>query len=522
MAAGLCVFALCVQGAFASPDVKTFQAQKHAERGVQFEQTGDLKRAEAEFRQAIELVPNSSLYLSQLGTVLGMQQKLEEALPYLEKSLKIDPDNLVIRRNLVWTQWQLGRFPGAKENLDQILAVKPDDQSSILLLGMVAEKLKDYERAAKLLESVDVLVKQRPESIAILARSYYHTDRGEKARRLLDTLRGFSNDPSGVFAGGQVAAEANDYETAERLFSSIRPTYPNATRLGYAIARVQYRASRFNECQKTLLELIDTGRSNSEIYNLLGWNYQAQNELKKAIQAFEHAIDLAPTKESNYLDLSKVLARNNLLPAALMVVKRAVDILPDCYSAYVMMGMIEITLDRHLDAVASFTRAAKIDPSGREANVGLAISQSEGGMIEEARTTFERGIERFPNDAMHYREYALMLLKLAERGDASAESRAVSLFEKSIVLDGSLAEPYYQIGKLALTRGNVQEALQHFETAAKLEPKRSKIHHALARAYARLGRKEEASREQSLFLTLKVKEDQSNPRFATLMSAADR
>jgi len=115
-----------------------------------------------------------------------------------------------------------------------------------------------------------------------------------------------------------------------------------------------------------------------------------------------------------------------------------------------------------------------------------------------------------------------MLSKLAEKGVPSAESRAVSLFKKSIALDGSTAEPHYQIGNLALLRGNAQEALQYFETAARLEPNRSKIHHALARTYVRLGRNEEASREQSIFLALKAKEDKSNPRFTILMRMEGR
>ena len=78
-----------------------------------------------------------------------MQQRLEEANRFFEKSLLLNPDDIVIRRNLAANQWQLGQLQTAKRNLQQILKGKPGDKPTILLMGMIAENLKDYEGAAK-------------------------------------------------------------------------------------------------------------------------------------------------------------------------------------------------------------------------------------------------------------------------------------------------------------------------------------------------------------------------------------
>ena len=74
--------------------------KQHTERGTAFAQKGDLKSAELELRQALELAPHDPVALSTLGAILGMQHKLEESNVYLDQALKINPKDLGTRRNL--------------------------------------------------------------------------------------------------------------------------------------------------------------------------------------------------------------------------------------------------------------------------------------------------------------------------------------------------------------------------------------------------------------------------------------
>ena len=505
----LCTTTFCPQFANGLPLPMSSRAQEYANRGLQLAQAGDLENAEIKLRRAVELAPNDPIYLAGLGGVLGLQQRLEEANTYFEKALKIDPNNLVIRRNLARNQWQLGRLREAKVNLELILKEKPGDEQTILLLGMVAENLKDYATAVKLLESVQPIVMQRPESITALSRSYYRTGQREKAQETLNALLGHPAGPSRVFPGGQVAAEAADYETAEKLFTSIRSTYPDTAKLGYEIAFVQYRANRHRASQETLLDLIGAGHETSDIYNLLGWCYQKQDKLKQAVRAFDQAIDLEPYEESNYLDLGMILAKHNLLPVAVAVAKRALEMFPRSYRVHMLKGMIETRQDLYIDAVESYARAVELNPASSEANRRLAKAQSAAGMTQQATATFEKGLKRFPRDALHYQEYAVMLLQLGESGDTDAESCVLSLLETSFSLDDSLPETHYQLGNLALMRGKTKQALQYLQVAAKLDQEKSKIHYALARAYRRLGRREEASKELQISQRMKAEEDRS-------------
>jgi Flp pilus assembly protein TadD len=126
------------------------------------------------------------------------------------------------------------------------------------------------------------------------------------------------------------------------------------------------------------------------------------------------------------------------------------------------------------------------------------------GRDDEAEATFEHAIQRFPQDALTFVEYSLMLLKRAENGYMPAESRAVALLKQACTLDKSLAEPHYQLGNLWLKRGRTTEALEELQIAAKLKPAEAKTHFALSRVYRRLGRSDEEATEITAYNQLKA------------------
>jgi tetratricopeptide (TPR) repeat protein len=357
--------------------------------------------------------------------------------------------------------------------------------------------------------SVPDLVQLDVESIVALANSYYNTSQSEKAGQ---TLRALLNHPAefeGVFMGGQVAASAKDYDTAEKLFMSIKTTYPDRALLGYNIALVQYRANRFNESQKTLLDLISTGYETSALYNLLGWCYEKQHELRRAAGAFVQAIDRDPSREANYLDLGTILMDNKQFEMAYAVAKRAAEVLPNSYRVYKNKGLAELKIRLFTGAVKSYSRASKLNPADSGASLGLAMAQSGAGMIREAQATYEKGIKQFPGDAQYYLQYARMLSWRAESGEVVAESRVAVLLKTALSLDNSLSEAHYELGKLALRNGDNKQALEHLKIASKLDPESTGIHYTLARTYGGLGEREEAEKEFQIFQRLKGEEDKA-------------
>jgi tetratricopeptide (TPR) repeat protein len=468
-------------------------------------QAGDLAGAETELRQAVQIAPRDPGYLGSLGAVLGMEHKLAESDAYLERALRLNPADSKTRRNLASNQFQLGDLAAAKENLQLLLRGNSTDETVILLLGMVDEELKDYASAAQLLSSVPDQVRRRPESIAALARAYYHIGQKEKARETLHLLLTPSVGPEGVFLGGQVAAQARDFATAEEMFESIQSTYADTAKLGYHLARAQYQANQFAECQAALERLVGTGYETGQIDNLLGWCYEGQHDFKRAVASMDKAIQKDPSKESNYLDVGRILLEAQRPKGALEAARRALEVAPNSAQAYCLEGLAETKLSQPIDAVRSYAQAVKLDPSDPKAVLGLALAQEAEGKTHDAAATFELSIRQFPQDAVLYQEYGKMLLIFRGDNPSVAEAHAVSLLSKALALDKTLAEPHYELGNLALSQGQLGQAVPQLEAAAKLSPNSAKIHYALARTYRRLGRADDANRELKIFQSLKGK-----------------
>jgi tetratricopeptide (TPR) repeat protein len=500
VAASIAGIILCASSQLSATEEGS-RAQTHADAGFEFAQQGDLIHAESELRRAAEMAPGDPSILASLGTVLAMQNKWAESSGVLERVLKLSPHEMTVRRYLAANLWQLHRYPESKQNLQILLAENPNDEPARLLLGMVSENMNDYRTAAKMLSSVPEQVRQQPESIEALARSYYHLGQTSKARATLAQLSEHAG-PQLVFQGASIAGEMRDYETAEKLLLSIAATFPDHAALGYRLATFQYRAGQFEHSQQTLLDLIAAGNTNSPIYSLLGWSYYKQNQSAQAAQALSKAIELAPEQEANYIDFGKILAAEGS-PSALVLARKATSAFPNSAKLFDLQGSIETNTGQFADAVHSFSHAVELDPSRAESLLGLAQAQFSAGIAKEATANLEAGIRRFPKDARFKLLYGSFLLKEAETSGARANSRAEEMFRSALALDHSLPGPDYELGKLALSAVRLPEALEHLERAVKLDPQNPGAHFVLSRAYRRAGRAKQASGEMELYEKLK-------------------
>lgn len=464
---------------------------------------------EARLREAFKRAPNDPSYPARLGSLLLAQNRLREAALFFEKALKLDQRNIDIRRDLAATYWQLGKLEDARKNLESVVKARPGDTWGILLLGMVLEDLGDHQRAARLLSEVLPLVRQRPETIAALARANYSIGEREKARAALQLLVGHPAGPEAVFQGGRLAAEFKDYETTEKLLSSVKDTYPDSAALNYNIALAQFGAKHYQESEKTLTASIGYGHGTADAYALLGWTYAKQDRLPEMLQAFEKAINMEPSNPVHFLDLGDALLEKMNYGTALAVANETVKRFPSISRAYSLKGSVELKMYLLTEALKSYATAVDLDPNDPKAALGLALTQWNANQNEEAARSFEEGARKFPRDAFFLMKHAIFLLNSSDERNAQREARIRVLLKRSEELDDSIAETHFQLGNLAMKGNNYEEALNELRIAAKLDPELPKVHFALARLYRRAGRLEEAEKETEIHRKLKEKDEQN-------------
>ncbi|MGA3040081.1 MAG: tetratricopeptide repeat protein [Bryobacteraceae bacterium] len=123
---------------------------------------------------------------------------------------------------------------------------------------------------------------------------------------------------------------------------------------------------------------------------------------------------------------------------------------------------------------------------------GLLMSQPGPTVAAEARKEFTAELRIDPRSAGS--EYYLG--ELARRAGELPE--AIRHFTRATELNSSFAEAYYGLGRSLLDSGKPADSVAPLEAAEKLAPENPTVHFALATAYQRLGRKQDAAREFDL------------------------
>ncbi len=471
---------------------------------AQLIQAGDLKAAEAELRRALESAPEDVDVLSLWGGVLGMQGRLEESSRVFENALRLAPNNRDLRRNLAANQLRLGRLAAAASNLETILRADPGDREAGLMLGFLLARREKYADAIRRFEQVPDLVRQDPNYMAALARSYYGAKQKTKARIWLTELQQ-STDPAALYLGGQVAMEGRDWETAETLFQAAgKASYPRPAVLSYQLARIRYETGRYRESRELLEPIANSPESSGAVLNLLAWCYLKEGDEATGVKILAFATDHFPDEAANFLDLGKLYQRRKALDQALKVIQRGAARHPDAGPLFELKGELESAQGLHGPAAESFRHAVALNPRSPEALLGLAVAQTNLLKNQEAAATYEKGLRLFPADARFYAEYGkVLLLPWALAASPGAAQKAERMLERAIELDGSLASARFELGNQLVKTGRAPQAVPHLEKATSLDPGNAQAHFVLARAYRDLGRTQDADREMRLFEKLR-------------------
>jgi serine/threonine-protein kinase len=150
------------------------------------------RAAEAEFKRAIVLNPNSDTAHAVYALYLGDMGRSEEAIAEMKKSLESNPLSVLENANLAWLYWLAGQPEKAVEQYHvsmEMDANSPDAHEGLgwiyAVQGKHEEALAEWRKAIRLSENA-------PGSIAGLAGAYAAAGKKSDAHKLLSELEQMS------------------------------------------------------------------------------------------------------------------------------------------------------------------------------------------------------------------------------------------------------------------------------------------------------------------------------------------
>jgi tetratricopeptide (TPR) repeat protein len=97
-------------------------------RGICYERSKQWPKAEADFKEALELYPDQPLVLNYLGySWVDKGLNLENAFKMLRKAVELRPNDGYIVDSLGWAHFKLGQYAEATDTLERAVSLKPAD-----------------------------------------------------------------------------------------------------------------------------------------------------------------------------------------------------------------------------------------------------------------------------------------------------------------------------------------------------------------------------------------------------------
>lgn len=224
---------------------------------------------------------------------------------------------------------------------------------------------------------------------------------------------------------------------------------------------------QYSQAEEKLQALIATQSENPQAWFDLGFAQSHQGKTADAIAAYKKAVALDPKWFEAQQNLGLALAKSGDLTAAASALKTAVTLTPTTGGqqalAAAWFSLAQVTEESApQNALAAYQKAAELDPTNSEAQLGVAHMTERSGNSAAAEQQYLKLAEAGNNDSIE----RLIGLYLKQKRFSDAET----WLHKYISANPQNTAAQLQLGKLLAAEGKTQEAITTLEPLYKTSP----------------------------------------------------
>jgi tetratricopeptide (TPR) repeat protein len=401
--------------------------------------------------------------------------------------------------------YKAGNLPDAAARLEKLLPQVPESFEAHELLGLIYAAQLKHQQAV---EQLQIAVRLKPDSSAArtnVAAELLHSGKSDLAEEQF--RQAVALEPDNFQANhnlAQLYLQSGKTEQALPLLEKARQIRPSSYDNSYNLALAYFLTGRVNDARQitqTIAQQKDTG----ELHNLLGKIDEKDGKFIAAANEFETAAHMDPNEDNLFAWGSELLLHRTYEPA-IQVFQQATQRYPDSPRLWVGLGMALYARTRYQESVKALIMAADRNPADPRCYLFLSKAYlSSPNQADEVIQRFRRYSELEPRNALAQYYYAVSLWK-GKRSEANSIDYASveSLLQKSIALDGTLAEAHLQLGILYADHHEYAKAFPEYTRALELSPTLPDAHYRLGQYYVHAGQKDQAQQEFQTFQQLQM------------------
>ena len=278
--------------------------------GLLYGYKGDSDQALGMFRRGLKIEPADLGGNHNYAYLLLRSQKYEEAVTPLRRLKAANKSDLSIRSSLVECLVKSGRNMEARNETLEFLAIPEAAENEKFDLAKVLFENGDLDSAQLILEHLVASSPESAEARGRLGLVLSRKDQFEKAARELRMAVHLAPDSAEYAIGyAEVLLLWGQSPTALQFLTGVKDRFGTLPEFQYKLALAYYSMHQFPQAVSVLEDL---GRQHPE-YDLvqlfLGNSYMASGDLEAAEIRYRKAIELNPSRASNYSPLAQLLRK---------------------------------------------------------------------------------------------------------------------------------------------------------------------------------------------------------------------
>jgi tetratricopeptide (TPR) repeat protein len=392
--------------------------------------------------------------------------------------------------------YDAGQLSLAVPSLEGLSVKYPGNYIVLEALGGIYAESGDSAKALPYLKRAVALAPGEPIAHANLGAAYLKL---EQARAAADQLKIASQlDPRNVQANSNLGRSLmllKQPREAALAFHAANALQPGDATMLYNEALAWDEAKAAKQASEALEQIPAVDRS-AEVAALAAEIAEQLGDYKRAVEEDQTAVKLEASAQNIY-NLTVELMRHWSWDEAYKVAEFGAQRFPEDRRFAMASGISLFGQSRFPQSAHAFNLLLAGDPDNATYADLLGRSCESAG--DEAAQDCA-GLQAFAAAHPANAQAAVYAATKILQRPAESQDRATAerLLKQAVVADPELAEAYYQLAVLDQQRSQWQQSVDVLDKAVALRPGYSEAHYRLSRAYAHLGRREDAQREIAL------------------------
>jgi tetratricopeptide (TPR) repeat protein len=219
---------------------------------------------------------------------------------------------------------------------------------------------------------------------------------------------------------------------------------------------------------------------------LMACAWQQTSFWRNSETLWTRAAACTPEDASLHDRLGCALADNHKLNAAVVELRKAIQLDAECASAHNSLGKALAEHGHSNAAAAEYLKAIALKPDYADAHLNLGVVLADRKQFDAAAARFRQALTLKPSFALAHSNLAKILVKQGHGDEAIAEYR------KAIEANPDCADVHNDLGVILAKRGELDAAILEFRNTLAIKPGLAEVHGNLAMALGEQGKPADA------------------------------